>query len=347
LSPQGEILAINEPFSRLSGMHADEVCGRNWFDLLQPASPQQMQGKSSRETLQELARDGQEIELFNKNDDRKRLRCRISPLNEENGAPREYACVGKPSSDQASAMATDRLRLPRQTVISELSAGVAHEISDLSNGIINYAQLLTDDASLHGEDQAGAEIRAKIIDSGERIAEIVHKLIFYGQKESAASEYLPLATVLDDAIMLMSHHLRTEGIQLDLGLADKPLAVPVHAQMMQQVFINLFNHRRHSLNRRYSGRDANKRLTVGSENILRDGQRLFQISFGDKAGDLTAAEVTRFAAGDHGGMEIFDGPLKELALCRELVESQGGTLRLSGEPGQAAISVQVSFPLKG
>jgi len=343
LSPQGKILAANPAFHQLSDEHDQAILGRNWRSLLEATEPERVAGKTDPEILATLSKGGQEIELrFKGGDKKQRLRCRFTPILEHQGRPLEYACLCHP----VGTATMDRQRLPRQAVISELSAGVSHEISDLSNGIINYAQVLSDDASAHQQDRAGGEILTKIIDSGERIAEIVHKLIFYGQKNGTAVEYLPLATVLDDAVMLISHHLKTEGIQLDLNLTDRPLAIPVHAQLMQQILIGLFNHRRHSLNRRYGARDTNKRLAVYSENVLTDGERLLRISFTDRGGDLSPEAVARFTKTDSADMEIFDSALRELARCRELIESQGGTLQIDTADGETT-TISISFPLKG
>ena len=243
-STQGDILTCNEMFSQLVKIPVEQIVGRHWLTILQPPSYVQADGENGEETLKNLAARNEELELkILGSEENKRLYGKISAIHDKNGSIQEFACIGK---EFAMNSGGDKwINQQCHTVISELSAGVAHEISDLSNGIINYAQVLTDNDPTQQDGEEDREILSKIINGGERIAEIVHKLIFYGQKEHAGGEYLPLATVLDDAVMLIKHHLKTEGIQLGLELNAKPQTVPVHAQLMQQVLINIFNHRRH------------------------------------------------------------------------------------------------------
>jgi hypothetical protein len=54
-------------------------------------------------------------------------------------------------------------------------AGVINEGTNLSNGIINYAQLLFDSCQGHGDNQEEKEILLKIMSNGERIAHILKK----------------------------------------------------------------------------------------------------------------------------------------------------------------------------
>jgi aspartokinase len=55
-------------------------------------------------------------------------------------------------------------------------AAIINEGTNLSNGIINYAQLLTDSCQDRGETSEEKMILAKIIAAGERIAAILKKI---------------------------------------------------------------------------------------------------------------------------------------------------------------------------
>jgi PAS domain-containing protein len=79
---------------------------------------------------------------------------------------------------------TEKVALHRETMraahlasLGELSAGVAHEINNPINGIINYAQIIQDES---GNNETLVKISEKIIREGERVASIVTKLLCFG-----------------------------------------------------------------------------------------------------------------------------------------------------------------------
>ena len=344
-SPQGEILSANATFSQLTSIPMEGIIGRHWLSIIQPSSLQEADNINDQDILASLAAADKNSEFLIRGDaEQKRLHGKITAIHDQDGTIREYACIGKTLTSGNTFDA--QIGRQCQTVISELSAGVAHEISDLSNGIINYAQLLADNSPEQPETEEDRTILAKIITGGERIAEIVHKLIFYGQRVHVGGEYLPLPTVLDDAIMLIKHHLKTEGIQLDLTLSANSLNIPVNAQIMQQALINLFNLRRHALNRKYGDRDAEKRLAVDSTDFSEAGIRFYRITFTDCAEDLTITDIKRLETGDDSRLDP-SAPLKELFYCRQLIESQNGILELKKHPDNEALSIQITFRVKG
>ena len=73
------------------------------------------------------------------------------------------------------------LRTRHLAAIGELAAGVAHEINNPINGIINYAQILEDDAAASGGDP---DIPRRIIKEGDRVAEIVKNLLYFSRQSS-------------------------------------------------------------------------------------------------------------------------------------------------------------------
>ena len=77
--------------------------------------------------------------------------------------------------------------------LGELAAGVAHEINNPINGIINYAQILIDKSEETGED---AEIPERIISEGERTAGIVNNLLSFARKQKEDEEPVSWEEVL-------------------------------------------------------------------------------------------------------------------------------------------------------
>jgi signal transduction histidine kinase len=230
-------------------------------------------------------------------------------------------------------------------MIAALAGGVSHEVSDLSNGLINYAQVLADEEQLKRPGQPENELVVKIIKAGERIAEIVRKFILYGREEGAAGgEFLPVAAVLEDALLLIDYPLKSEGIGLEADLEAAPPVVPVQAQQMQQVFLTILGSIRAALAERFVGRDPRKKIAIATQTLVASGQgRVFEISIRE-FGEVIPLE--RLVEPESGKEVPAQGWGRLLAVCRRIVEDHGGLLLISGEEGKYA-RIAFRFPLKG
>jgi len=143
--------------------------------------------------------------------------------------------------------------------IGELAAGVAHEINNPVNGIINFAQLLADDS----QDDEQHDILRRIIDEGERVADIVRNLLAFARQHSdQESDEVAVATVLDNALALYTHQLAKDGIILTIDIEENLPLLRLNPQQLQQVFLNLLSNARHALNQRYSGKNPGKKLAI-------------------------------------------------------------------------------------
>ena len=273
----------------------------------------------------------------------RRFLCRVVPDREMGGEPEQLILVGYPLARQEGA--GSREVCMRLEMIAALASGVSHEVSDLSNGLINYAQVLADEEHLKRPGQPENELVAKIIEAGERIAEIVRKFILYGQEEGpVAGEFLPVAAVLEDALLLTGYHLKSEGIQLETDLEVIPPVVPVHAQQMQQVFLIILNSIRAALAERFVGRDPRKKIAIVTQAIVDNIQgRVFEISIVDQGAVIPLDSLTD--SGDTKGVPLREWGRK-FAVCRRIVEDHGGLLSISGEEGKYT-RITFSFPLKG
>lgn len=342
LSPSGVILGVNPVFAGMAGYAADQISGRSWRDFLGPVQAGSVsEGPGLLEALR--AEEGAEL-MFSGAGSSRRFLCRIVPDREMEGEPERLILVGYPLVWPESA-GDGEAASPRLEMIAALAGGVAHEVSDLSNGLINYAQVLADEEQLTSPGQPENELLVKIIEAGERIAEIVRKFIRYGQEESpAAGEFLPVATVLEDALLLIGYHLKSEGIQMETDLEPVPPVVPVHAQQMQQVFLCILNSIRTALAERFVGRDPRKKLAIITRTVVENLQgRVFQISIIDSGAVIPPDNPPDPG---YGKGDLPRGWVRMLAVCRRIVEDHGGLLLLGGEEGKYT-KITFSFPLKG
>jgi len=341
LSPSGNILGANQVFAGMAGIAVDQLPGRGWRDFLGPVQTG-LAGDTSALLEKLRLEEGAEL-VFSGGPPSPRYLCRVVSDRETAGEEERLILIGYPLARQEGAGGREvGLRLE---MIAALAGGVSHEVSDLSNGLINYAQVLADEEQLKRPGQPENELLGKIIETGERIAEIVRKFILYGQEEGAASgEFLPVATVLEDALLLTGYHLKSEGIQLETDLESAPPAVPVNARQMQQVFLTILSGIRTALVERFAGRDSRKKIAIATQAMVVNPQgRVFEISIMEFGAAIPLAGL--FEPGQ-GKDSPAGGWGRMLAVCRRIVEDHGGLLSISGEEGKYT-RIAFSFPVKG
>ena len=342
LSPSGEILGANPVFAGLAGCGAGRIPGRGWREFLEPVQAGLV--GDTQGLLEKLrSEEGAQL-MFTGGTPPQRFLCRVVPDREMGGEPERLILVGYPLAIARQDGAGGQEAGLRLEMIASLAGGVSHEVSDLSNGLINYAQVLADEEQLKSPGQPENELVAKIIEAGERIAEIVRKFILYGQEEGAAAgEFLPVAAVLEDALLLIGYHLKSEGIGLETDLEAAPPVVPVQAQQMQQVFLSMLGSLRIALAERFGGRDPRKKLGIVTQSLVEDGRgRIFEISIKDFGAVIPVDSLPESGP----GMVPSRRWVRLLAACRRIVEDHGGILEISGEEGKYT-RIAFSFPVKG
>ncbi len=156
---------------------------------------------------------------------------------------------------------SEALRTGQMAAIGELAAGVAHEINNPINGIINYTQILLDNAD--GKyDETDKDFMSRIIKEGERVALIVGNLLSFARQRDDVIEEVYLNEIIEDSVSLLMHQLQRDGIHLTVDIP--PDLQPIHGnpQQLQQVIVNLLTNSIYALNQRYLEMSKEKRLEI-------------------------------------------------------------------------------------
>jgi len=152
--------------------------------------------------------------------------------------------------------------------LGELAAGVAHEINNPINGIINYAQLLLDRMK-SGNDEK--DIIKRIIKEGDRIAKIVNSLLAFARdRRDNVDEKIPIKIndILIDCFDLTKAHIKRDGISLKIDIPKDLPELIAYPQQIQQVFLNIISNARYALNKKYAARHIKKVLEIKVEKVM-------------------------------------------------------------------------------
>lgn len=162
--------------------------------------------------------------------------------------------------------------------IGELSAGVAHEINNPLNGIINFAQLLKDEERPRSEFEQ--QMIDGIIDEGERIAQIVRGLLTFASADTAELRQVHFAESIKTSIALFGRQFEKEGITVEIDLEpDLPL-VRADGSRLRQVAVNMISNAYHALKAKPVDSEERKLFRITARRAGPNG-RLVRVQFYD------------------------------------------------------------------
>jgi len=219
----------------------------------------------------------------------------------------------------------ETMRAVQLASVGQLAAGVAHEINNPINGIINYAQIIQDEA---GGNEVLSSISEKIIREGERVAGIVSNLLSFARQKEDRYEEIEMAEVIQDAVELIRYQLTKNCIELAMTLPDSLPPVFGHHQRLQQVFLNLFSNARFALNQRFSGKDPRKKIVISGETVVQDGREYVRITFQDMGIGIPEEKVDRIFEPFFSSKSQGEGTGLGLSISREIILKHGGDMRV-------------------
>lgn len=227
---------------------------------------------------------------------------------------------------QAEAMRASQL-----ASIGELAAGVAHEINNPVNGIINYAQMLINKL---GSDTKEHEVAGRIVKEGDRITNIVSSLLSFSREGTGERESVKIQNVLQDTLYLTEAVMRKDGIRLTVDLPPDLPEARVNVQQIQQVFLNLISNARYALNEKYPSVDENKALEISGESVTDDGVRYLRMAFHDRGAGIPADLIDKVTNPFFTTKPRNKGTGLGLSISHGIINDHGGRIRIESVEGQ-------------
>ena len=236
----------------------------------------------------------------------------------------------------------EAMRASQLAALGELSAGVAHEINNPINGIINYSQMLLNKFDPESREY---DISKRIIKESDRIANIVRNLLSFARNKEEERFPVNVQGIIVDALALTETQLRKDGINLKVNISPDLPEIIAHPQQIQQVFLNIISNARDALNQKYPGAHENKILEILAKEVTIDNHTYIQITFYDRGTGIPAELLDKvmlpFFTTKRGDMGTGLG----LSISHGIIKSHGGKLMINSVDGEFT-KVIINLPRK-
>ena len=215
--------------------------------------------------------------------------------------------------------------------VGELSAGVAHEINNPLNGIINFAQLLKDEDGPRTDFER--QMIDGIIDEGERIARIVRGLLAFARADVHELEHVHVADSIRTSFALFGRQLEKEGIGVEIELEPNLPAVRADGSRLRQVVVNIISNAYHALRAKPAAARDPKVFRITARRAEQEGAGVVRMEFYDNGVGIRREDLGKVfdpfftTRRDTGGTGL------GLSISFGIIRDYGGTISVESEEG--------------
>ena len=271
-------------------------------------------------------------------DDGRTLEHTYTPFSDTNSEEKVVVYLRDITEMRASRAAA--IRAEQLAGVGELAAGVAHEINNPINGIINYAQMLIN--STRGSLKVG-DIGERIVKEGDRVARIVASLLSFARRGSDLKVLTSIDEILSESLTLVGTQIRKDSISLDVDVAHDLPPVNCIPQEIQQVFLNILNNARFALNASYLENGRPKKLAIFAILQKREDDWVIRISFRDSGTGIAPDIVDKVMSPFFSTKPRGKGTGLGLSISQDIVHAHGGDLTIESADGEFT-TVSVELP---
>ena len=243
----------------------------------------------------------------------------------------------KDALDQLRRAQDELVRSEKMASMGRLVAGIAHEINNPVNAVVNTVgplETTLSELSISPDSKVDITEMIRVIQRGaRRTKEIVQALHNYSRGDDDRLIDVDLQRGIDDSLDLLRHHLKN-GIKVERQYGDVG-RVRGHAGQLHQVFMNLLTNAAQALSERGQGG------TIRIATERRDGRAVITIA--DDGPGIPAALLPRIFDPFFTTKDVGQGSGLGLSIVHGIVERHGGTITVESTVGRGTIFT-VSLP---
>jgi PAS domain S-box-containing protein len=349
-----ELIEVNSKFAKTFERHARELVGKDVREVLAARVIENINGHSPHTISRLFATpDASDVEMM---------------LGTEAGGTRlvslsfstimsndEHLIIllirdlstRKRLEDEKQEMQRQLYESAKLASLGELSAGVAHEINNPLNGIINFAQLLKDEPVERTKFER--QMIDGIIDEGGRIAEIVRGLLTFARHDENEPRQINLAEMINTSIALFGRQFAKDNVRVEIDITPDLPPVRGDVSRLRQVIVNMISNAHYALKAKRVDPTEEKLFRIKAQSVEkmaggRNRGAVVRLEFYDNGTGINRKDIPRVfdpfftTRRDSGGTGL------GLSISFGIVRDQGGTITVSSEEGRYT-RFQIELPI--
>ncbi len=325
VSSDNIIINANPAACAASKNHRNNVIGRNVCDILHYGH-----GRKEQCSLEQFIGSQKthiwETELVGLHG---KYMLTVSPLVEENGDINATFLLARNLTEEEVVRA-EAIRVAQLAAIGELASGVAHEINNPINGIINYAQIILDEPD---DPEADDNLR-NIISEGKRIAGIVSNLLDFARRRQEIPTCSHISKIIKSSIQLVNHLLKKDGITCTINIDDTLPPLKCNEQQLQQVVLNIISNARYAVNKRFPEHCKEKKIEITASLLNKKEGACIRLTFRDSGMGIIPEIRNRLFDPFFSTKPKGEGTGLGLSISHGIISDHGGIIRVQSKPGE-------------
>jgi signal transduction histidine kinase len=210
--------------------------------------------------------------------------------------------------------------------VGTITAMIVHEFNNILTPIINYAQL-----AAGGDEEMVRKAITKASEGGQRAVDICQALLGLLREDAVDPIKAPVAEMVEQSLLATGRNLAKDGIDLHLDVPPD-LTITTRPSEIKQVLVNLLLNARSAILSK--GRHGKIRISATGQ----DGR--ITLSLADSGTGISPENLDMIfepfftTKTGQDGQELGNG--LGLALCKEIITSMGGEIRVETRLGEGA-----------
>jgi signal transduction histidine kinase len=230
---------------------------------------------------------------------------------------------------------TERLlQSEKVATMGSLLAGVAHELNNPLAIVLGQSHLLRESA----QDPRAITRADKIKTAADRCARIVRNFLALARQQPPERGEVHLNHAVRDAVELLAYELRTDNVEVQLGLAEDLPTLWADGHQLHQVLVNIVANAHQAMRQSPTARQVS--ITTRADRASRQ----VHLEISDTGPGIPAEIRARIFEPFFTTKPLGQGTGLGLSLCRGIVEEHGGAITVVSEPGQGT-TFEITLPV--